>query len=181
MSNYDKVLLISTDDIKAQSIINYNVDDTITAQAILTAQDTYLPDVIGRDLVKVLKELVFNSAKDLTPSIDDEDRTQYSDLLDLVEKYLIKQTQCTALDKVTFKIRNIGVDKQSDTNIQTATIQDIIYLRKQLEVEAAAMATEISEYLKNNKEYFPELDNVPCKGGKLKLGKVFTTSNLWLN
>ena len=78
----NKIYLVSPEDVKAGSNINYNVDSGDVASAIRTAQNVYLRDIIGDNLLEALQEMVSGGTIG--------DNAAYEELLDnYVSEYLI--------------------------------------------------------------------------------------------
>lgn len=175
-------MLICPDDVKAISQVNYNVNDDTIGYAIRTAQDIYLEDLIGTLLYHRLQELVYNSVAGLEDNIDEAENTEYAILLDeYVTPYLVAKTAVECLMPLTFKVRNIGVSKNSDTNIQSAQLQELQYVLTYNNTQVAEYATRLSSYLCENKSLFPELDvKGSCCGKKARIGRRYANNPLFL-
>lgn len=182
---YRKTLLISPNDCKTNSLINYNVDDSIVAESISISQEIYLKEIIGSELFKSLQRLLYNAINGIEDNIDEPANAHYAELLDeYVKPYLSKKSQQEILNRIQFKIRNIGVAKNSDSNIQTATLDEIKKLMDFYDVEVCKYAEWLSKFLCKNKADYKELSNVSeCSCGdyeKAQLNKKFHPINLHL-
>lgn len=175
MINYNKIFLVSPDDVKSSSQINYNTDDGVLGSAIREAQSVYLKDIIGKPLLNKLQELVIDGG------LEAEENQAYLVLLDdYVTPYLIAKTQVCIIPEISLKIRNIGLSQDSDTNIQASTINNIEYMADMYETQACDKANRMICFLKENKKAFPELEVCGCSDcDKPHLNKQVNT-RLWL-
>lgn len=184
MTPYLNTMLTSPDAVKAESQINYNVDDNVIGASIRTAQSLYLQEIIGSELLKKLQLLVFNAINKNEDNIDDDENAIYKDLLDdYVEPLLIAQTLMETCVPISMKIRNIGVSQDNDYNIVSAQLTAVKELRDYYETHCDHLATRLSQYLCHNKELFPELSAEDCGCGifiKPSLGKEYGNTGLWL-
>lgn len=172
----NKVFLISPDDVKAKSQINYNVDDGTVGTAIRDAQSIYLREIIGDKLLERLQEMVVDD------SIDAEENAAYLDLLDnYITEFLSYKANVEICMPISMKIRNIGVSQDSDTNITAAQLNNIEHVRDYYETQACDKANRMICFLLENKKAFPELENCGCGHGckSPNLNKQVNT-NLWL-
>ena len=168
MTEYLNTMLISPNTIKNMSLVNLNVDDTDLAASIRIAQNIYLRDIIGTDLLNTLRELVYNKIKGLEPSIDDADNVQYKTLLDdFIKDVLAYKAVAEACKRVSYKIRNVGVAQNSDTNINASDSTAIKELRAEYDTYFNDAANRLIEFLKENKTAFPELEGKCVCGKKL--------------
>lgn len=150
----NNIFLISTDDLKSETLINYNLDDVITGRCIKNCQEIFLRDIIGDKLLSKLKDLA-------SAELAGEDIPEpYLTLIDTyVFNYLLYKVQCEICIAVSFKIRNIGVSVDSDTNVQTLQLEGVEKLRDYYETFAIDAENRLIDYLKNND--IPEVDK--CK------------------
>lgn len=178
------ILLEAPDDIKAATYINNNVDDKEISAALRETQDSFLVKILGTNLYNRLKLLVFNAIEGNEDNIDSPENASYKELLDdYVQPYIEAKIQAVLPLPETFKTRNLGVTKASDDNVQTAGIDDIAFVQRRYNTIADHRATNLSFYLCNNQENFPELAMPDCKCGLFYppiLGKRFSNTALWL-
>lgn len=184
MDQIKKTMLVSPDDIKGSSYVNYNVDDSIVGPSIREAQEIHLQAVLGSNLLYRLQELVYNSIKNQEDNIDDDENALYKELLDdYVQPYLEMKTQAVICLPVSMKIRNYGVAKNSDTNIQSPTVKDVMVAQNRYNTMAAKYATRLSKYLCIHRDDFEELSQTECGCGvfvKPMIGKTFVETGLVL-
>lgn len=185
MAEIKDTLLVSPNTIKRDSMVNYNVEEKDVCYAIRNAQEIYLKEIIGCRLLKKLKELVYNSINEIEPNIDSEECAIYNELLyDYVVPYLTYKTQVEMVDTITFNMRNIGVSKDSDINIQTQQDNVLNALKMRLETFVNEAANYLSKYLCKYKSDYPELsEESECNCGETcgnLVGETFANTNLWL-
>lgn len=184
MDKVKNTFLISPNDVKAGSYINYNVDDSMLAPAIREASDIHLQAIIGSNLYYRLQELVYNHIMGAEDSIDDNDNALYKELLDdYVHPYLTMKTQAVLCLPISIKIRNYGLAKDGDTNINQAQLSEVMASQTRYNTVAAKYATQLSKYLCLHKQDFPELEETSCGCGLFipaVLGKTFVETGLVL-
>lgn len=183
MENFRKTMLISVNEIKSNSLISQNVDDGFIGTTIMTAQEVYLSKLTGTALYHKLQELVYNQIKNLKPSIYDDEHLIYDELLQEIVKPLLKyRVTVDLLYNISFKIRNAGVVRNSDTNVSYSSLEEIKYLEKQFLSYYDSYCDRLSKFLYANTNTLGELlEHVPCYYDKPKLGKDYANSGgLWL-
>ena len=171
----NKIFLISPDDVKAASNINYNVDDGDVSSAIRTSQNIYLRDIIGDYLLERLQDMVADG------SIEDPENAAYLTLLDdYVSEYLALKACVEVCVPISFKIRNIGISQDYDSNIQAAQLQNIAEIANYYETQSIDKANRIIDFLVENRNAFPEL-HIHCGcGKKAPCLKKKANTNIWL-
>lgn len=177
MENYKKTMLISPNKVKESGKLNVNVDDKAIGASIRTAQEVYLVDVIGTDLVEKLQELVYNKIVGSGSSIDDVENIAYKTLLDeYVTEALQEKTVIDLCIRLSYKVRNMGVMKNSDTNAMYSDIDDIKYVQNYLETEYCHTLNRMTEFLCKNKAAFPE-SKIECDCASTP---KYANVNIWL-
>ena len=184
MNNFRNTLLISVKELKSNgTLFSNNVDDGYLNSTIITCQEVYLEQVTGTALYHKLQELVYNQITGQEDGIYAPGNEAYKDLLEeMVKPYLKARATVDILYPVSYKIRNMGVMKSSDTNIQNADMSDIKYLEKQYNTYTSEYEQRLSKYLCDNKKLFPELEaDIPSYFDQPSLGKNYANeSGLWL-
>ena len=161
--------LISADDVKGGSFVNYNVTDDLIADAIRIAQDTYLRDVIGCNLLMSVKGKVY---RNITSGEAIEEK--YLTLIDdYIVPYLVAEAQVQICEPLALKLRNVGVTSTDDTNIRTADIEAVKRLENSLKTFAVDKVNRLIDFLNANE--FEELQGCKCH----KLNKK-ANIGLWL-
>lgn len=177
MTEYKNVMLIDPDTVKSQSDINYNVEDTAIGASIRVSQNIYLRDIIGDALLERLQVLVYNAIEGNPDSIDDEANIAYKTLLDdYISNFLTYKVAVEICDRLSLKIRNMGVVKNADTNISPADLGDIIYLKEKYETFVNDAANRMVKFICGNSAAYPESDFVCGCDKSPKYGRT----GLWL-
>ena len=184
MNNFRNTLLISVKELKSNgTLFSNNVDDGYLNSTIITCQEVYLEQVTGTALYHKLQELVYNQIKGQEDGIYAPGNEAYKELLEeMVKPYLKARATVDVMYPIAYKIRNAGVMRNSDTNLQPADMNDIKYLEKQYNTYVSEYEQRLSKYLCDNKELFPELEaDVPAYFDKPNLGKDYANEcGLWL-
>ena len=181
---YRNTLLISAKELKnANTLISANLDDNYLSATIVTCQEVYLEQITGTALYHRLQELVYNQITNAPDALNDPENEDYKILLeDMVKPFLKARALVDVLYNAAFKIRNMGVMKSSDTNLQNADMSDIKYLEKQYLTYVAEYEQRLSKYLCVNQDKFEELEaDVPSYFDQPSLGKEYANDGgLWL-
>lgn len=137
-----KIFLASPDDIKAQSVINYNVEDSVLADCIRKAQSMYLREILGDNLLEKLQDMVEDG------SIEAEGNEKYLELLDnYILDFLANQALVELCPVISFKVRSIGVAQDSDANINASAKQDIADLADFYNTRVCDSANRLIDFL----------------------------------
>ena len=177
MREFKDVLLVSPNTIKSYGDINLNVDDSKIAAAIRISQNVYLADVIGMPLIERLQELVYGKVSGSGDTIDDPQFLPYKTLLDeYVEPTLAYKTASELCMLETLKIRNMGVVKNSDVNVNITATSDAKYLQNYYLTFAVDHLNKMVAFLCENKGAFPE-SKIDCTCGSQPL---FANTGFWL-
>ena len=170
-------MLVSPKRVKESGELNVNVEDRAIAASIRTAQNVYLRDVLGSDLIEKLQVLVFNKISGVNDNIDDEANIAYKTLLDdYLQDAIVYKTIVDIAIRKSLEIRNMGVVQNSDTNVQSSNLEDIKYLQNYVETMYNDKLNRIVEFLCQNKEAIPESKFVCGCKPKTKFANV----NLYL-
>ena len=184
MEQYRKTLLVNPGEIKTNSLINWNVDDSYLNYTVMNAQEIYLEGITGTALYRRLQELVYNQATSSVQGdkINDYDMENYKDLLEgYVKPYLISRVMVDILYAVTYKVRNTGVTRTSDTNIEPVSMDDVKQLERQYLTYCDQWSAKLSKYLEDNRGSFDELSSdSPGYFEDATLDKSYGNTGLWL-
>ena len=172
-------MLISPAGVKSYGDINVNVDEVQTGAAIRIAQNVYLVDILGRDLVEHLQQLVFNKISgESEDTIDSEGNEAYKTLLDeFVRPVLAYRTVVELCIKTSLKIRNMGVVKNQDTKVNPTDWTDYSRLRDYYETFFVDAVNKMMDFLCQNKTAFMELPDGFCTCERKPL---YGRTKLWL-
>ena len=163
LTDIKNTLLVSPQKVKTYGNINLNVAESEIGAAIRIAQNVHLKDAINRDLIEHLQQLVYNKIKGLEPSIDDEENEAYKTLLDeFIVPALVYRTAMELCTILTLKIRNMGVVKNNDTNVQSTTAADVSYMAEYYGGLYNDALNRTADFLCENKAAFEELPDGFC-------------------
>lgn len=141
-----KVLLLSEQRLKEDSLINNNVDSMYIFPAIQTAQEIGLQPLLGTKLYNKLLNVVENGGDEL-----------YFDLLDsYVIPYLEMKVMADIQIPLAYKIRNAGLVQNTSENTTLPTLQETQYIVDYYENKANFYANRMSDYLIANSNKYPE-------------------------
>ena len=179
---FKDIILISPNDIKNNTNINYNVDDSTLSYTIRNVQNIFLEEIIGTALLRRIQQLIFNRIQNDDDNIDSENNAAYKDLLDTyIKDFMCSKSMCDILVNISFKIRNIGVSRNSDNNINYADLSDLKFLRQQYDTYANEYAERLSKYLYAHKSDFKELSaEIPSYFKMPQIGKEYGNTGIWL-
>ena len=176
MTDYKNVMLISPQKVKTYGTINLNVNESEIGNAIRIAQNVYLVDIVGPDLVDHVQELVYNKVKGTGETIDDNEA--YKVLLDdYLTPVLVYRTAVELCTLLTLKIRNMGVVKNSDTNVQATTAGDVKYMGEYYETFFYDAVNKLMDFLCLNKAAYAEVPEGFCT---CKSKPRYARTGLWL-
>lgn len=144
---------ISQSYLKSNSPLSGNVDIKELYPFAKIAEDTHIQEAIGTQLYDRLKDSLDASPPDTT---DDE-----TTLLTKIREAVLWYTCFEALPFLAIKLRNIGVVKQTDSNLESATREDVSYLRNLCKTKAEFYMKVLQRYLCENSELF---DEYRCNG-----------------
>ena len=171
------VMLISPTKVKQYATLGLNVDDNTMGECIRAAQ-LQLRDVLGRQLLERLKELVYNKIQRNDDTIDDEENIAYKTLLnEYVVPALAWGTAVEAAQMNELKIRNMGTVKNSDTNVNAVGQGEYLHLASYKKTYLNDAYNRLTEFLCEEKAAFVELPDGYCTCSDQPL---YANTNLWL-
>lgn len=169
-----KVLLISEDKIKTLSGLDNNIWGKNLLPAIREAQEIGLQGIIGSCMYERLCSMVEDG------SIMDNKNSAYKSLLDnQIQYYLLYKVISDLIPIIGIKLANIGVVISNDEHIQNLTEDERSRVDTYYEQRSDFYCKRLQEYLLNNKELYPELDECACNNMKANLESAASTG-LWL-
>lgn len=155
------VLLLSEDSLKSNSSLNDNCFGKNILPAIKTSQDIELQEIIGTCLYKSLCNKVEDG------SISDSENIQYKFLLDeYVQPYLTYITLAHLVQEMSTKLANFGLVESNDEHLINLSLEERDLVKSQWTYYADSYCKRMQEYLKANRELFPELNSCECGGVK---------------
>lgn len=154
--------LLSPTRLKQDSLVCENTDDKYCINAIKTAQDIQLTELIGSKLVKKVQQLIVDK------QINKEGSEDYKELLDsYIIPFLVMQTTSEIIVPIQFKLRNAGLTQSADTQTQYSTIEESQYVSQHYQNKARFYGERMKDFAKN----FPEYVNTCSCDGEVKPGK----------
>ena len=170
-----QVTLISSEQIKANSVILENVDDKTIRICTLKAQNYYLRSKIGELLLEDLYKAVIDYKDNNTP-IPLEYETLINDYLQLA---IVEYTVSLCIDTLAFKYSNQGVEKIGDEKSTPADLDEIKYNKQQPFKSAEFYSQRAIRFIKNNKEDYPLY--FECEDNFIKPANKGYNSGLYLD
>ena len=157
-----KVFLISETTLKSETIINDNVGAEYIRPAIETAQDIYLQQLIGSELLDKLYDLIEDS------KIEEEANLYYKELLDdHITNYLKYKVLSEITVPISYKYRNAGVVQVNGDHYQQTTLRDAQMVANHYDLRANFYAERMSKFLCTNSSKFPEYKSTRDNADKM--------------
>ena len=153
----NKVLLISENTIKDESVITANLEGKYILAAIKSAQDMCLQPLLGTKLLNEIYAQVQDGQI--------EDRIQVL-LDDYIRPILLNASIAHIIVNSSLKIKNMGTITTSDTNISTVDLKDIQWLKQQYDYNVDFYNKRCMEYIIKNRNLYPEWPGCHCEGMK---------------
>lgn len=142
-----KVFLIDETTLKSETIINDNVGAEYIRPAIETAQDIYLQQLIGSELLDRLYNDIANNAL----------KEPYKELLDdHITNYLKYMVLSEITIPLAYKYRNAGVVQATGDHYQQSQLRDAQMVANHYTLRANFYAERMSKFLCTNSDKFPE-------------------------
>ena len=150
----NKVLFLSVDYLRDNTVINGNVDSELLEPFILTAQNVHIEALVGTKL--------YNS---IIASIEAD--TLAGDNKALIDDYLqpalVQWSLYEALPFINYKLTNKSIATKSSDNSEAVELDELHYLRTTVRDVAEYMSERATKYLKANETLYPlYYDNVEC-------------------
>lgn len=143
-----KVLLIGVRLIKAESIIESNVDDAVLSKVISNVQDIQLKPILGIDLFNTVCNEVIAKAANNSYIIAEPTKT----LLDeYIQPYLVNATVAEFIAINNYKISNKGIQKLNDNSSSAINSNEVEYLKNYYDNYVSTYKSNLIKYLKDNK------------------------------
>ena len=180
-----QILLTSEKFVKSVTSISDNVAGKYLLSAIREAQDVQLRNILGDALLQRLKNLVgadFNmdfSDDFLTSDKFAATELNYKDLLRRCQYFLAYTSVVEVLWRVSYKVANFGVVRNTDENMQGASGEEMERTRIFWQAKADSCCLDLQNWLLANRSLFPELSDSQC--GKIKSNLMSAaTCGIWL-
>jgi hypothetical protein len=140
-----KALLISLSNIQVITGIDKNVPASLIRPHLITAQDTYIKDLLSEDLYDELSDAVF--INDLT-----EEQTT---LLEKLQYTLAWYAFFEASDFIFLRSSNKGFNQKTSDNSNAATDEQYLFLKAKIKNKAESEAEIVRKWLVKNSSLYP--------------------------
>jgi len=141
-----KILMVTADYYKRNSVTNLNVDDEYIIPHIIKAQ-IHIERVLGSNLFNLVGSEITSGT--VNPRI-----------VTLLENYiqpaLVEWVTYISLPYYNFKITNKAVSKKSSDNSEPASLQEINFLRQDIRDDAEYLSDRMTKFLQTNLSTYPE-------------------------
>lgn len=145
-------LLISSQTIKAETLVNDNVDEMFIRDAIETAQEIHLKQLIGSKLVAKIESYIDAQGQWIVGS-----GQEYKTLLDdYIHPFLKRRVLADIIVPISFKIRNAGTVQNTAEYISQPSKNDVLYVQEHYANEANFYANRMSAFILRNIADYPE-------------------------
>lgn len=145
----NKVLLITADYYKRNSVINLNVDEELIHPQIIKAQNMNIERILGSNLFNTILSQVQVSI--VEPRI-------VTLLEDYIQPCLVEWVTYIALPYYNYKFTNKSVSKKSSDNSTPSELNEINFLRQDIRDDAEYLSDRLTKYLKTNRTTYTEYD-----------------------
>jgi len=145
----NKILLITADYYKRNSVVNLNVDEELIHPQIIKAQNMNIERILGSNLFNTLLSQV------QTGTVEPRMVTL---LEDYIQPCLVEWVTYTALPYYNFKITNKSISKKSSDNSTPSELNEINFLRQDIRDDAEYLSDRLTKYLKTNRTTYTEYD-----------------------
>jgi len=158
---YIRTLLISTGDLKKNTVIENNLEDHAILPNIINTHVVDLYEVLGCDFYDYLLDSVRNETTNA-----DEDK-----LIDrYIIPYLIQQSLWRTLPYLWTKMENSTIALKETDNNKPIDLEQLKYLRGDVFKDANFIKQRLIEYLCDNATLFPQYDNFVVKSAYNNIG-----------
>jgi len=132
--------MMSVNDLKEYSTIDYSVEDKLLENSIYDAQKIDLQAILGTRLYKALETKIINNTL--------SGETAYKTLMDdYIFDVLLKSSQSRALMYIYAKIRNKGIMEQNSDNSNPVDITILNKMRDEIQNDFEYFSNKLKLYL----------------------------------
>lgn len=167
----NKVLMLTADYYKRNTVVNLNVDEELLHPQIIKAQNVRIEKILGTSLFNVV--LAEIDAQTYTARIT-------TLLEDYIQPALVEWITYTALPYLNYKLTNKSVSKKSSDNSEPSELNEINYLRQNIRDDAEYYSERITKFLEANTDTYPEYLNGNTDCDDIKPSKLNFISGIYL-
>lgn len=147
-----RIQFLTVQELKENSIVQYNVDEKILNQCIVEYQDLELSQILGKTTYKRLSNTLVSGATISGYTYSDEDAS----LFEYIKPVMVYGSLLYSIVPLTEKISNKGVQTITDANASTG---DLMTVRNNYSAKLDGYKKLLVEYLKTDDD--PDT-NPPC-------------------
>lgn len=157
MNDLSNILLADPEQLKEESYLDKNVENSDIRTAMLFIQDYIVDRVTGTCLLNKLKYLI------CTDQINCDRYRWYAKLLnEYIFPLLAYGVQSELAPNLTLKERNQGIIRNNDPNLQYPGLDDVRYIKSQHDTKKDFYVNRAVKFLKCNRERFKDLCGCDC-------------------
>ncbi len=147
-----KVMLLSEATLKAESVLQDNVDMKVVTPTIYDVQTFYILPILGTALYNEIVEQV------RTSSVSSANAT----LLDLyIQPTMIWYVRAELVTNMNYKYFNKSIGVQNADNMNPASLDELIFIKNEAINKAQEYAQRTTKYLLSNQTTYPLFLNQP--------------------
>jgi hypothetical protein len=165
-------LLISMKFIKANSVIDNNVEDKLIQSTVWYCQKQYVEKLLGTELYNAIITEVTDNAGVIQTALYETLIDEY--VADMLLKYVMFEVQIP----LTYKMRNKSTGKNTDPNQQPVDFVEHRYLKDDYKDKAEYFADRAYRYLCANSEDYPLWSD--CSDDGVNARELKPTTSLYL-
>lgn len=144
-------LFIDDEYLKTYTPLGKSIDVDQIYPFVREAQDIYTQDLLGTPLYNNLEWRLYSGLTFSTPYFIQQE----IDLINIASKALAYWTIYLALPHLAIQIRNIGVARATSDNTTVSTVQELKYIREEMQNLAEFWNQRVVNFLCENSTYFP--------------------------
>lgn len=144
-------LFIDDQYLKTYTPLGKSIDVDQIYPFVQEAQDIYIQDLLGTPLYNNLEWRLYSGVTFSTPYFIQQEL----DLINMASKALAYWTIYLALPHLAIQIRNIGVARATSENTTISTVQELKYIREEMQNLAEFWNQRVVNFLCENSTYFP--------------------------
>lgn len=165
-----EILLTNENYVRGVTNIDNNVHSKYLLSSIRESQEIELQEIIGTQMLKKLKQLIYNR------TIDEPENLPYKSLLDECQLFLAYQTIVKLCLITSVKISNGGLQQTSDENLTVLNVSDTFTLQDHYQKKADYFGRRLQAYILDNKDDLPEISEKTCNGIRATLHSAASTN-----
>ena len=148
----NKVLFLSVDYLRDNTVINGNVDSELLEPYILMAQNIHVEACVGTD--------IYNELISTIASLSVNDKLLMDDY---IQPMLLQWSLYEALPFINYRFTNKAISTKSSDNSDPVSLDELHYLREAVKNAAQYLSERVTVYLKANTDIYPlYLTNSDC-------------------